>query len=1058
MPNLFPIPALVEILIGSTWQDITSYVLQRDGITINGGSPDSSTSTPQPATCTFTVSNTDGRFSPNNTAGAYYPNLTRNVQVRVSVVGATSASGNTYSGYRFWGKISTWPTAQDISGADVFVSVTANGPLRQLNMGGGQGSALTRYYQTLTGLNAPVAYWPCEEDPDNTGTLGAGIDGGTPMSVTQGEPTWKAVSATHGGFQGSAPIPIINQSTWDGVTGQFASSGNDVYSNGGTYQWTASTTSVTASCWGAGGGGENGNGQGGGGGGEYASQVVTVTVGNSYTLKVGNGGQGGAGAYGTDNGGTAGGQSFFTGDAAVTVTGHGGGGAASTIGGAGGSGSTNTTHHSGGAGGVQAFFGPRGTGGGGGGGSGGTSLAGNQGSDSAGTTGGAGAVAVAGGGSGGHGGKGGSSGTGGSPGNPGGSPGGGGGGGGFNNTTGFGRVGGDGNDGQVALVYAAQTQATINVIRFLLWVPPHGGNNGKVLVRIITGGTAGALEVIYGSGGTLKLQGRATVNGTLLFDSGFGSFGAGASSIDGKPIMVSVEMLTSGANVNWALRAVNTRAQGAGWIPAIFTNSLTGTETTATVGNVSEVLVSPNGDITKSSVGHISVQYELIPLTKVVNALNAHDLEVGVDRFIRLATEQAVGTLVKYKEADDHWGFESGIQSWTGTNGTVTSSTVTNTGTVASTGEMIPDISWSWPSEGTHSLLLTATGGVGQWFASSPSGTSGRPILPADMVGAAADIYTPAALGAVQITINWYNAAGTYLSTSSGGGTTLATSAGTIATVKILATAPATAAFFNINIADVETKSAGTLLYIDHVRVHPHMGPQTTADVRSFLEEIKDLDQGLLTEAKTLWGLGYRTRISILNQTPSVILDFSAGTISQGSASAGGAGSAAGSGWGPVVDDVKIGNDITVKRKKGSKVQVTLVSGAMSILEPPAGTGRYKKNLHVAAAADEQLAALAAQLLSFGTVTNEQYPVITVDLTRASIRGNALAPLMSAVAGVEIGDCIQITNLPSYMPSTSTKQLVNGYTEFINARQWTISWNCVPEIPYEITTTALRRW
>src|SRR5262249_4648542 len=155
------------------------------------------------------------------------------------------------------------------SATDIFVQVTANGPLRRVNIGGGLGSALTRYYNTLTGVFAPIAYWPCEEDPSTT-QVQAGIQGGQNMAITTGTPTWKTVS----NFNGSAPIGVLNNSTWDGLTGSFGSSGDDIFNVAGTYQWQASTTTVNAKVWaGSGGGGWGGgaaNGFAGAGGGEFA--------------------------------------------------------------------------------------------------------------------------------------------------------------------------------------------------------------------------------------------------------------------------------------------------------------------------------------------------------------------------------------------------------------------------------------------------------------------------------------------------------------------------------------------------------------------------------------------------------------------------------------------------------------------------------------------------------------------------------------------------------------------------------------------------------------------
>jgi hypothetical protein len=222
------------------------------------------------------------------------------------------------------------------------------------------------------------------------------------------------------------------------------------------------------------------------------------------------------------------------------------------------------------------------------------------------------------------------------------------------------------------------------------------------------------------------------------------------------------------------------------------------------------------------------------------------------------------------------------------------------------------------------------------------------------------------------------------------------------------------------------------------------MGPQTRKLYHHFLEEIEKLDQGILKEAKELHGLKFRTRIKLINQSPAVTLNYAAGTVSPPLA--------------PVVDDKTIKNEIHVRRHKGSTAGVFHRFGPQSTQEPPAGVGRHKHQLRVAAEEDAQLAALASHLLTLGIDGSERYPTITVNLSRAAVAGNAVAPLMSAVAGVEIGDYVQITNLPFWYPSTTAKQLVIGYTENLSAYAWDVTWNCIPEAPFEIVSTNMRRW
>ena len=83
-----------------------------------------------------------------------------------------------------------------------------------------------------------------------------------------------------------------------------------------------------------------------------------------------------------------------------------------------------------------------------------------------------------------------------------------------------------------------------------------------------------------------------------------------------------------------------------------------------------------------------------------VRALHGHHTESGIDRFIRLAREQALGHAEEYNEGSDHWGFEAGTQSWTAVSGVLTSPATTFTDAGGDT----------WPTQGTHSLLLTCNG------------------------------------------------------------------------------------------------------------------------------------------------------------------------------------------------------------------------------------------------------------------------------------------------------------------------------------------------------------
>jgi hypothetical protein len=75
----------VELLLGGTWTDITSYVDPKTAsIPVTRGHPDESTTT-TPSGTQLTLNNRDARFTGTNPTGPYYGNLVRNVPLRVSI-------------------------------------------------------------------------------------------------------------------------------------------------------------------------------------------------------------------------------------------------------------------------------------------------------------------------------------------------------------------------------------------------------------------------------------------------------------------------------------------------------------------------------------------------------------------------------------------------------------------------------------------------------------------------------------------------------------------------------------------------------------------------------------------------------------------------------------------------------------------------------------------------------------------------------------------------------------------------------------------------------------
>ena len=340
--------------------------------------------------------------------------------------------------------------------------------------------------------------------------------------------------------------------------GKYGNDGGDSYVDGD------SSSSVTA---GGGGGGGFGGAPGSGGSGDNEgasgsswSYTSVDFEDEAYDQEVSGGGGGGA-SSGTDGAApTANTDSPFTFGYTGGVYGGGAGGfwtnfddlsggssagtsnpGTSAAGGGGGASTPDGTNYTGGLGGGPGWITWSWTGtdvpvGGGGGGSGGTGADGN-----AGSTEGTGGIAVTGGGAGGGQGSAGSA------------PGGGGGG----AVPAYGPnaavPAGNGGAGKIAFSWDGGETSPVaaDIVRFLLDVPPGGETDGVVLVQFVTySDDVTTVDVVYHTGGDLELIGYNS-SSDQVFDSGSKSFG-----VDGQPVMVEVQLISDGSDIEWSLSAI----------------------------------------------------------------------------------------------------------------------------------------------------------------------------------------------------------------------------------------------------------------------------------------------------------------------------------------------------------------------------------------------------------------------------------------------------------------------------------------------------------------------
>lgn len=1060
-----PLQLLVELLVGTTWTDITGFVYERNPIVITRGRADEA-QTANPSTMTFTVDNRDGRFSPKNPAGPYYGLIGRNSQVRVSAPGNGIAPWTLV--FRFWGEVSEWPPSWDPTGSDVYVSVTASGILRRLSQSAALASAMSRFYSSLSATDAPLAYWPAE-DGASASSLASGIQGGFPMSFT-GNPELAQDSS----FASARPLPAFNSAIFTGPTGIAGALpvATTVVFTSGSSHWTAppGVNAVLVETWGGGGGGgaQNGStGGGGGGGGEYAAGSVLVTPGGSYAYVVGAGGAAGS----------SGGNSSFTGSAA-TITAHGGAGANSSGGGAaGGTGSTATTHFDGGAGGdgsggpggsgsssQQSFISTTagtdtwsapsdltgavsvyctggggagadgagggspnsgGAGGGGGFSGGGVSVtAGNSYSYEVGAGGSAGATPSNGGTThfigdaatvsafgGTHGSSSGTHGLGGS--------------GSGGTTTTAGGFGGAGTAGASAKGGGGGGAGSLG---------GGGGNGSSATGGGGAGGNSGGLDVGGGAGGTGGLSANASGSGGGAPGGGGGGAGAGSSGTGGGGHNGRIELFW-----NETTAAPDAAIGGGGGSSG--GSSGAGNDGDTEAGGAAVTGGGPGGGTLSGS------RFNASPVAGPGGGGGGFDNlggpASGAAGQVRItwapsgAGSTSPANILRFLlKVPDGGDTDGSIVARMLTTGTVaildvvynSGGFLTLNGSSAAGASLFTSGEVAFNADGAELLVsaeMTVSGSNIAWTLTglevSPTGADAAVAATASGTLTSADLGDPFDL--------IMNPSGTLTGTVFGHMAILEVASA------VTDLAPAVAAHAGETAGDrftrlcMEQGVPSTL--VGNADDTALMGPQLSSPLVTLLAEVEGADRGLVFEPRDSFGLAYRTRVSMYNQDPQITADYSLAQLAQPLQ--------------PTEDDQLIRNDVTLTRPQGSSSEQMLTVGALSTQDPPDGVGAYSYSASVNVASDTQLPDLANWVVAQGTVDDLRYPTVALDLSRTEVEG-----IFSTITAADIGDHLQIVNIPFWLPPGEIDQLIYGYTETIDGYQWAMSLNCVPESPFEI--------
>lgn len=210
------------------------------------------------------------------------------------------------------------------------------------------------------------------------------------------------------------------------------------------------------------------------------------------------------------------------------------------------------------------------------------------------------------------------------------------------------------------------------------------------------------------------------------------------------------------------------------------------------------------------------------------------------------------------------------------------------------------------------------------------------------------------------------------------------------------------------------------------------MGGQGKQNLLSLVQEAVLADGGLLYETTSAFGLGYRTRASLCNQDVALTLSYSGFNLNEVPV--------------PVTDDRYVQNRLVVT--SGG------VSQTYEKLDGPYGTARvgvYGENggvtLNLADSGEFTLRNQAAWRVRLGTVEDERFPQISVNLAHPSITPD----MRRAILALRPGDRIQVTGMPQPFTAPDTvDQLFLGASQSITRFEHRLTFECAPASPYTI--------
>lgn len=189
---------------------------------------------------------------------------------------------------------------------------------------------------------------------------------------------------------------------------------------------------------------------------------------------------------------------------------------------------------------------------------------------------------------------------------------------------------------------------------------------------------------------------------------------------------------------------------------------------------------------------------------------------------------------------------------------------------------------------------------------------------------------------------------------------------------------------------------------------------------------------------------GYRDYTPLLSHTayldigsPLIALNYNAGHISPP--------------FEPTPDDEGVTNDVTATRQDGGQARFVKTEGLLNTNDPavdPDGVGEYDGGgVTINVADDDQLPDQAAWRVHQGTVDEERYPLVHIDLA-------ANPDLADEMTGLGLGDRITVANPPEWIPPDTIELIAEGGVETIGLYDWDMELNASAGSPWLVATAA----